>query len=121
MRILVVDDEKLIRWSIERILVRLGHEVDGAGDLKNAENLLRDNQYDLVLCDYIMPEGCGDELMEEVRQKHPEMRRVVMSGDLSQKGVRGIHADAFLEKPFLKDELTAVIRKVMSRKSNVDS
>lgn len=121
MRILVVDDEELIRWSIQRMLTRLDYDVDGAENLKIAEALLRKRRYDLVLCDFMMPEGCGDRLLAEVRKTYPDTRCVVMSGDLSQPGIHDIDADAFLEKPFLKKELLDVIRKALSGVLDIDT
>jgi len=110
MKILVVDDERLIRWSIKRMLGRLGHTVQEAEDLESARRAVREEDYDVVLCDFRMPDGSGADLLKDVRRIRPGARFVFMSGDLGRAGEADPPADGCLEKPFLKEELLAAIR-----------
>jgi len=112
MKVLVVDDEKLIRWSVQRLLVREGNEVDIASALDEAESMIESGDYDLVLCDYIMPDGYGSGLMGRIRQKGISAKVIMMSGNIPSETVEECEADGFIEKPFRLKELKAVIKEI---------
>lgn len=118
MKILVVDDEKLIAWAIQRLLEKRGHEVHVANDIERARTFLVSNTYDLVICDYLMPEGKGSCLIEAANLKADGTKSIVMSGALSQAGIRELQVDAFIEKPFLLEELEVVIDDLFKKTSN---
>jgi DNA-binding NtrC family response regulator len=65
-RILVIDDEKLIRWTLEQHLVREGYEVETAESAERGLELITDDQPDLVLLDNRLPEMSGLELLEKL-------------------------------------------------------
>jgi len=66
-RLLVVDDGELDRDMLVRRLTRLGHEVDTARDAFQALAMLAERQYDLVLCDILLPEMTGADLLEQLK------------------------------------------------------
>jgi CheY-like chemotaxis protein len=72
MRILVVDDERAIRFSLAELLEAEGHEVREAEHAPAALAMLEDDPADLVLSDLSMPAMDGMQLLEEVRARHPE-------------------------------------------------
>lgn len=112
MKVLVVDDEKLIRWSVQRLLIREGNEVDIASALDEAESMLETGNYDLVLCDYIMPDGYGSGLLKKMRDRGISAKVVMMSGNIPSDAIEECRADGFIEKPFRLKELKAVIQGI---------
>ena len=86
MRVLVVDDEAPIRYSLARYMERRGHEVDQAGDGADALRMLgtnhHDRRYDIIVADLSMPEVNGDGLLECLRARGDglEHRLILMTG-----------------------------------------
>ena len=66
-KILVVDDEHLIRWSLEQNLKKQGYEIVTAGSGEDALRLFREEQPDLVLLDIQLPGISGLEVLEKIK------------------------------------------------------
>jgi len=115
-RILVVDDEKLIRWSLRKNLVRAGYEVLEAEDGNRALEVLDEEGADLVLLDVRMPGKDGLQVMEYVKRHYPEIAVVLMTAYSSVEGaVDAMKQGAFdyLVKPFDHDEVLRVAQKAL--------
>ena len=115
-RILVADDEKLIRWSLRKNLVGAGYEVLEAGDGQQALEVLEDEGADLLLLDIRMPHKSGLEVLSHVVEQHPEVPVVLMTAFSSVEGaVDAMKRGAFdyLIKPFNHDEVLLVVRKAL--------
>ncbi len=113
-RILVVDDEVNMLKLLQRVLGKEGYEVRTSSSPPEAIRLLRDEDYDLVICDLVMPVIGGLDLMQEARAKQPDLPFIVITAHGSiGSAVEAMKAGAFdyLTKPFQKDELLLVIRK----------
>ena len=67
-KILVVDDEDIIRESLSYILIKEKYDVDEAANGKIASEMLKEKSYDLVITDLEMPEMKGIELLEEIKK-----------------------------------------------------
>ena len=67
-RILIVDDEKSIRNTLREILEYEKYEVDEAEDGERGINLIKENDYDVVLCDIKMPKLDGIEVLEKTNE-----------------------------------------------------
>lgn len=80
LRILVVDDQEIIREVIQQQLAEDGHEVDIAGDGEEAAKLMAANSYDLLVTDQSMPGMTGEELAAVVRDKYPETAVILLTG-----------------------------------------
>jgi DNA-binding NtrC family response regulator len=115
-RVLVVDDEKLIRWSVRTRLEQEGHEVREALDLQAARSMLEAEHCDLVLLDYRLPDGTGLELLEGVKGKTPNVVIVMMTAfgtvDTAVQAMK-LGAFDFLTKPVNLDELVVVVEKAL--------
>ncbi|HWV40272.1 response regulator [Pseudorhodoplanes sp.] len=117
-RVLVVEDEVLIRMLAVDMLLDLGREADEAGTAAEALELLRsaDEGYALVLLDLGLPDKRGDDLVREIRQTHAALPLIVASGE-DQAEVSGRLKDfgpiGFLGKPFDIDGLKAAIDKML--------
>lgn len=119
-RILVIDDDELVAKTASRVLGH-EHEVLTAGGGREAINvLLEDGDFDLVLCDLMMPEMNGMELHAEVQHRRPELseRFVFITGGASVPQAREFLASVpnmHVEKPFDFDNLRKIVRKEVSR------
>jgi CheY-like chemotaxis protein len=82
-RVLVVEDEVLIRMLAVDMLLDIGHEADEAGSAGEALAMLRapGAVYSVVLLDLGLPDRHGDELVREIRQSHADLPLVVASGE----------------------------------------
>ncbi len=118
-RILVIDDETSIVAVLKAMLSREGHKVEVANDGVEAQRLLMEHDYDVVLCDLKMPKLRGDQLYEWLKIHKPDLalRFVVMTGDFlsptTQKALQEWGVPV-LHKPFRMDELKALIRQLPS-------
>lgn len=102
LRILLVEDEMLIRLATAEMLAELGHAVIEAGDTEEALKLLDANGADLLLTDIGLPRMSGAELAAEARKKLPDLPVIFASGYSSTKGHDDPMVDGavILSKPF---------------------
>lgn len=111
MRVLIVDDEPLIRRSLERVFSKRGHEVALSEDGKVAIDQWEKFQPDIAIVDVLMPEKTGPELIEEVG---PSDRTGVIlisaySGEYNPESAKKLGADLFIAKPF--DDIHDIVRR----------
>lgn len=117
-RILVIEDEPVIRHVSVRILKADGFLVDTAENGFVAKEMASKFEYDLYVCDIRMPEIDGMEFYECLRQVHPgfESRIVFVSGDTMNHDVETFlrnKNNLFVVKPFTPDELRIVTGKAL--------
>jgi DNA-binding NtrC family response regulator len=115
MRVLVVDDEPIVLKSCRLVIGAEGWEMISSSSVAEALSVLERITPDLLLIDVKMPVHDGMVLMRHVREKHPEIPIVVMSGYATAETVReaeGLGASVFLPKPFTPDELADSLRSV---------
>jgi two-component system nitrogen regulation response regulator NtrX len=110
--LLIVDDEANIVTSLQGALGREGYQVDGAANLAQARERLRE-AYDLVLLDVWLPDGSGLGLLAEIAATAPDTVVIMMSGhgtiDLAVQATR-LGAWDFLEKPLALERLLVMLR-----------
>ena len=120
-RILVIDDEELVRETLEIVLQDAGHEVSLAENGRVGLALLERQPQDLVICDLFMPEMEGLETMGNIREHHGDLKIIAISGGgraaaqqsyLEDAEILG--ADASLSKPFQNRELLALIQHLLA-------
>jgi DNA-binding response OmpR family regulator len=115
IRILVVDDLRDQRESLQRLLEMQGYEVSTAVDGSQAVHSQRARPAQILLTDIFMPGQEGIETIALFRRQWPEVRIIAMSGgaEFSRNGYLGVAetvgADATLHKPFSFDSLLAAI------------
>ena len=116
-KILIVDDDQIILDVLARRTVSFGFDVSISSDGKEAvEKLQEDSNFKVVLTDIKMPRMDGIELVKYIRQNHPEIKVIVMTGfrdEYSEEDVLKAGAVDYIEKPFLKDELQEKLLKVI--------
>jgi DNA-binding NtrC family response regulator len=123
LSVLVADDEDSIRALLVNWLENQGHMVAHVGNAQEANRLLQQQHFDLVITDVVMPDGDGFELIAAFRKAQPLARIVAISGGGRflqgtdcLKIARGLGAHAVVMKPFNWDQLqdgidTAVLTK----------
>jgi len=117
--ILVVDDERVVLKSCERVLSPEGYGVRTTTSPREALSQLRSDSYDLVITDMMMPEMDGIEFMRQVRQISPEMNIVLITGYPSQESIKealGMRIVDYLPKPFSPSLLMEVVTGAMALK-----
>jgi len=119
-RVLVVDDEGLVRSLLRRALEAEGFEVVEAasGDEALARLPAAESapEVDAVLLDLTMPGSDGGVVLRKLRARHPALPVALMSGyapEDATRALRGQHPDAFLEKPFRLEDLLGVLRRML--------
>ena len=119
--VLVVDDEEAVRGLARSMLSQMGFEVLCARDGVEAVQVVADPSLlvRLVLLDLTMPRMDGEETLNALRAMRPELPVILSSGyndpaDGNGTSPRG--ANGFIQKPYLFDQLTEVVRKVLSGK-----
>lgn len=118
-RILVVDDEPIVRQVIGEVLSIHQFHVVQAGDGPEALDLLDREPFTLVLCDIRMPGMDGFELLREIRRGHPGIDVIMMTGYGSIDGAvdaMSMGAADYLIKPLKPKEIVARIRTVIERR-----
>jgi CheY-like chemotaxis protein len=79
-RVLLVDDDRMVRGMLAESLQHHGYHVTAAGDGHEALGLFEPSRYDVVVTDLLMPEMSGWELIERLRQADPDIPVIVISG-----------------------------------------
>ena len=120
-RILVIDDDEMLRHTIRRILQRAGYEVIEAGDGTAGVRLYREQGADLVLTDTFMPGQDGLEVIRALRPEQPRPKVLAMSGGGSLGLLEVLEAAVALgamgavRKPFTREELLNAIRNALDK------
>jgi DNA-binding NtrC family response regulator len=118
-RILVVDDDQLLREFLSEALNRLGHRVDLASSGEEALERIRKDDYDVILSDIRMPSMGGMELLKTARNFLPDAKVVMMTAyGTVENAVEAMKLGAFeyVMKPFSVDEIELVVRRAVDHK-----
>lgn len=114
-KILVIDDEDIVRISCSRSLVPEGYELKMAKNGPDGLKMLEEEAFDLVLTDLKMPNMDGIEVLGTIKTKWPETDVVIVTGyQTVETAVKAIKLGAFdyIEKPFTPDSLIATVANV---------
>ena len=114
VRVLVVDDEPMVRTVTAKLLRLKGHDVQEAEGGPEALACLDDQApFDVIVTDLSMPDMSGRELAYRIRQRLPLQPILLLTGDTdAQDGVD--HVDAVVQKPFKLDQLERIIQEVIA-------
>ncbi len=111
-RVLIIDDEKSMRETLQLFLSEAGYEVETAEDGAVARELAAMKPFDVVIADRAMPRSDGMTLMNEIRAKTPDIQVIMMTGEPpTETAVATARAGAFvpLVKPFSKEVLLRTV------------
>ncbi|MCB9285366.1 MAG: response regulator transcription factor [Lewinellaceae bacterium] len=120
MRILLVEDEESLRDVIKFNLELEGFEVIAVGDGRRALKYSKEQHFDLMLLDVMLPEIDGFQLCEQIRLTNYEVPIIFLTAkDAAEDRVAGLRkgADDYITKPFNREELLLRIHKLIQRTS----
>ncbi|MDR1460378.1 MAG: homeostatic response regulator transcription factor HsrA [Campylobacteraceae bacterium] len=112
MRILIVEDEVTLNKTISEGLQEFGYQTDTSENFKDAEYFIGIRNYDLVLADWMLPDGDGVDLVNVVKQKTSKTAVIILSAkDDKESEIKALKAgaDDYIKKPFNFDVLVARI------------
>lgn len=125
-KILVMDDEPFILLMIKKMLEKEGHEVDLALNGNDGLELFEKFRPDLVITDIIMPQKEGLEIILELRQKHPGLKIIAISGggrvgpDGYLPGAKLFGADMVFQKPLIQKEFMLGVSVLLKEKGKMN-
>lgn len=125
-RILVVDDEAVMRNLLLKILEQEGYQITLASTYDEAKARLNEKQFELVLADVKMPGKNGFDLLREIKSNWPRTAVIMMTGygdAYTVKEALMMGADEYITKPFKSHEISLIIERAYWRQmaSNKDS
>ncbi len=117
LKILVVDDEELIRNLVVTFLSRVGHSCITANNGVDALNKMKANKFDAIITDIKMPEMDGIFLVREISRHYPDIPVMVMTAydeEYSAGTAISVGAREFIKKPFSPLEFIIRLQKMLS-------
>ena len=113
LRVLIVEDEPLILVTAVDMVEDLGHEVQQAMTVAEAERILAGGSIDLLMVDLGLPDGSGQDLADAAQRKHPRLRVLIASGQ--QLSLEGEPAMAAISKPYSEKQIAAAIAQLFGK------
>ncbi len=120
--ILLVEDHEDVREALCEVLELSGHTVTQALNGMEAEKFLGKEIYDIIITDIMMPHKTGFDLINDVKDKNPEMKVIAISGggnyltsELTQH-LANLRADKALAKPFMPAQILQAVEDVLLQK-----
>jgi two-component system, OmpR family, response regulator len=118
MRILIVEDDEMLREPLQEVLRSNGHVTNSVADIAHAKTALKLHEFDLLLLDLGLPDGDGLQMLSTLRARKSSLLVLVITArDALSDRVRGLKfgADDYLGKPFETSELLARIEALGRR------
>ncbi|MEP4380197.1 MAG: response regulator [Alphaproteobacteria bacterium] len=122
-RVLVIDDDDLVRDTVQAILLKDGYDVEVASDGRELEKRLDASAPDVLITDIFMPHMDGIEVIRNVRDRFPDILILAMSGlghvenaegkPMMLEMAKGLGASEIIRKPFRPDELLGVLNDLL--------
>lgn len=122
-RVLVVDDEEIVRESCRRALTEAGYTVRTAANGHDALQACRTESFDLMLTDLRMPDMDGLEVTRTVAEEFPDLRVVILTGYPSRDSAQeaaSLGIFDYLEKPISPERLSAATASALARESRYE-
>jgi len=124
-RILVVDDEELVRETLCFMLEEAGFEILEAADGVEALHVFDEHEVDVVVTDIFMPEKEGLETITELRQRKPDVKIIAISGGGGDVNLdylefaKTFGASSVLTKPFLREQVLSAVKAILEQSDDV--
>jgi len=119
--IVIVDDEEMVLTSLNSFLsLETEYAVKSFLNPEEALGFIKDNEVDLVLSDYLMPEMDGITFLGKVRDLRPNVPRIILTGYADKenaiKAINEVGLFQYIEKPWSNDDLLIILRNGIERK-----
>ena len=119
-RVVVVDDDSLVTSSLSSFLsLEVDIEPIIFNDSPKAAEYIRDNEIDLIISDFLMPDMDGIQLLGEVRRLRPEVPRVLLTGYADKenaiKAINEVQVFQYIEKPWENEQLHRIVLNGLER------
>ncbi|MCA8990524.1 MAG: sigma-54-dependent Fis family transcriptional regulator [Planctomycetaceae bacterium] len=114
-RVLIVEDEEIIRNTLAEFLIEEGFDVARAGSVDEALSLCREQDYQVAICDIQLPDGDGIQLMKRLHKLNPSLFVLIITAYATvESAVDAFKAGAFeyLTKPVIFDDLSHKLQRV---------
>ncbi len=118
-RVLLIDDDEMLREMLKESIENAGYEVVGAGNGNEALDRLKEGRFDIAVIDIVMPEKEGFETIMDFRRDYPNMKYIAISGggrvspDNYLEIAHSLGAARTFAKPFDRKELIGAIRELV--------
>jgi len=119
-RIVLVDDEDMVLTSLNSFLtLETDYKVDTFTSAHKALEFIKNNEIDLVISDYLMPEMDGITFLAKVKVLRPEVPRIILTGYADKenaiKAINDVGLFQYIEKPWDNDDLLIILRNGLER------
>ncbi|MGH6933713.1 MAG: response regulator [Dongiaceae bacterium] len=118
-RLMVIDDEPLVRATLKAILMDAGYDVTVAANGRDGLRQLGARRVDLVVTDILMPEMEGIETIRAIRRRHPDVKIVAISGGVGVEGSQlldsagKLGAHQILAKSSVPDQIVGTVEALL--------
>lgn len=120
-RVLVVDDEAAVRFGIRDFLEQHGYEIEEADSCRDAQNIFRSYRPDIVIADYMLPDGTALDLLPRLKEIDPDIPLLVLTAhgsiDLAVRAIKE-GAEQFLTKPLELPALRIILERLLQKQRN---
>ena len=120
-KVLVVDDESGVRFGIRDFLEQHGYEIEEAESCQDAQQLFRNSRPDIVIADYMLPDGTALDLLPRLREIDANIPLLVLTAhgsiDLAVRAIKE-GAEQFLTKPLELPTLLVILQRLLQKQRN---
>lgn len=120
-RILIVDDEPGLRFGVRDFLELQGYEVDEAESCREAQEIFRTSRPDIVIADYMLPDGTALDLLPRLKEINPDIPLLILTAhgsiDLAVRAIKE-GAEQFLTKPLELPALMVILKRLLEHQRN---
>jgi len=120
-KVLVVDDESGVRFGIRDFLEQHGYEIEEADSCQDAHHLFRTSRPDIVIADYMLPDGTALDLLPRLREIDAGIPLLVLTAhgsiDLAVRAIKE-GAEQFLTKPLELPTLLVILQRLLQKQRN---
>lgn len=117
-KILIIDDDQDICALLSRYLTKKGYDTASAGTAKTGLEQLKEQQFDLVVCDFKLPDADGLDLIKKIKESQPNIQIILITGYADLRiAVKAMKLGAFdyVAKPLYQDELLLTIKSALKK------
>ncbi len=115
-KILIVDDDKLIRWSLKEIFSQEGYVVDAVATAKDALKQVKNITYELIFSDLEINDENGVEMLKKARAFQPEAKFIIISALTKQQiepKLGSLSIFSIIEKPFKSEQIRTIVKEAL--------